>query len=124
MVPGRLPPLNALRMFLVAARHLSFTRAALELNVTHGAVSRQVRQLEQWLGVALFERQVRQIALTAEGQQLLADAAPAMDQLGQAARAVMARAPGLAVRINIRSSFAVRWLIPHLPDFVARHPGI
>lgn len=124
MFPGRLPPLNALRMFLVAARHLSFTRAALELNITHGAVSRQVRLLEQWLGVALFERQVRQISLTAEGQQLLADAAPAMDQLGQAARAVMARAPGRAVRINVRASFAVRWLIPRLPDFVARHPGV
>jgi LysR family glycine cleavage system transcriptional activator len=119
-----LPPLNALRMFLAAARHLSFTRAALELNVTHGAVSRQVRQLEQWLGVALFERQVRQIILTAEGQQLFADAAPAMDQLGQAARSAMARTPGRAVRINVRPSFTVRWLIPRLPDFVAQHPGI
>lgn len=59
MESGDLPPLNALRMFVVAARHLSFSRAALELHVTHGAVSRQVRALEDHLGVALFERQVR-----------------------------------------------------------------
>ncbi len=124
MKPGSLPPLNALRMFLVAARHLSFSRAAVELNVTHGAVSRQVRSLEDHLGVALFERQVRQVSLTAEGQQLFAETAPAMEQIAAAARAVTVRAPVRAVRINVRPSFAVRWLIPRLPDFVAHHPGI
>lgn len=124
MKPGSLPPLNALRMFLVAARHLSFSRAAVELNVTHGAVSRQVRSLEDHLGVALFERQIRQVSLTAEGQQLFAETAPAMEQIAAAARAVTVRAPVRAVRINVRPSFAVRWLIPRLPDFVAHHPGI
>jgi LysR family glycine cleavage system transcriptional activator len=124
MKPGPLPPLNALRMFLAAARHLSFSRAAVELNVTHGAVSRQVRLLEEHLGVALFERHVRQVSLTAEGQQLFAETAPAMEQIGSAARAVMVRAPVRAVRINARPSFAVRWLIPRLPDFVAHYPGI
>ncbi len=124
MTEARLPPLNALRAFLVAARHQSFSRAAVELNVTHGAVSRQVRSLEDHLGVALFERQVRKVSLTAEGQQLFADTAPAMDQIGAAARALMVRAPVRAVRINARTSFAVRWLIPRLPDFVAHHPGI
>jgi len=127
MKPGLLPPLpplNALRMFLAAARHLSFSRAAVELHVTHGAVSRQVRALEDHLGVALFERQVRQVSLTVEGQQLFAETAPAMEQIGVAARAVMVRAPARAVRINARPSFAVRWLIPRLPDFVAHHPGI
>lgn len=119
-----LPPLNALRMFLVAARHMSFSRAALELNVTHGAVSRQIRGLEAFLGVALFERQVRRVSLTAEGQQLYAEASPALEQIGQAARALMVRAPTRAVRINARPSFTVRWLIPRLPDFVAHHPGI
>jgi LysR family glycine cleavage system transcriptional activator len=124
MKPGSLPPLNALRMFLVAARHLSFSRAAVELNVTHGAVSRQVRALEDHLGVALFERQVRQVSLTAEGQQLFAETAPALEQIAVAARTVMVRAPVRAVRINSRTSFSVRWLIPRLPDFVAHHPGI
>jgi LysR family glycine cleavage system transcriptional activator len=124
MTEARLPPLNALRAFLVAARHLSFSRAAVELNVTHGAVSGQVRSLEDHLGVALFERQVRRVNLTAEGQQLFADTAPAMDQIGAAARALMVRAPARAVRINARTSFSVRWLIPRLPDFVAHHPGI
>jgi LysR family glycine cleavage system transcriptional activator len=123
-VSGRLPPLNALRAFLVAARHLSFSRAAQELNVTHGAISRQVRGLEEFLGVALFERQVRQVALTAEGQQLYAETAPAMEQIAAAARSLMVRAPARTVRINARTSFSVRWLIPRLPDFVARHPGI
>jgi LysR family transcriptional regulator, glycine cleavage system transcriptional activator len=124
MKSDALPPLNALRMFLVAARHLSFSRAAVELNVTHGAVSRQVRALEEHLGVALFERQVRQVVLTAEGQQLYAETAPAMEQIAAAARGVTGRAPVRAVRINSRTSFSVRWLIPRLPDFVAHHPGI
>jgi LysR family glycine cleavage system transcriptional activator len=124
MVLGRLPPLNALRAFLVAARHLSFSRAAVELNVTHGAISRQVRGLEQFLGVALFERQVRKVILTAEGQQLFAETGPAMEQIGAAARSLMVRAPARVVRINARPSFTVRWLIPRLPDFVGRNPGI
>lgn len=124
MKSGSLPPLNALRMFLVAARHLSFSRAAVELNVTHGAVSRQVRALEEHLGVALFERHVRQVSLTVEGQQLSAETRPAMEQIAAAAHAVTVRAPVRAVRINSRTSFSVRWLIPRLPDFVAHHPGI
>jgi LysR family glycine cleavage system transcriptional activator len=124
MLSDRLPPLNALRMFLVAAKHLSFTRAAADLNVTHGAVSRQVRGLESYLGVALFERHVRQISLTAEGQQLFAEVSPAMEQIGAAARSLMVSAPTRVVRINARPSFAVRWLIPHLPTFVSRNPGI
>jgi LysR family transcriptional regulator, glycine cleavage system transcriptional activator len=124
MVSAKLPPLNALRAFLAAARHLSFSRAAAELNVTHGAISRQVRGLEEFLGVALFERQVRKVVLTAEGQQLFAETSPAMEQIGAAARSLMVRAPARTVRINARTSFAVRWLIPRLPDFVANHPGI
>lgn len=124
MALNRLPPLNALRTFLVAAKHLSFTRAAVDLNVTHGAVSRQVRSLESHLGVALFERHVRQVTLTAEGQQLFADVGPAMEQIGAAARALMGRAQTRVVRVNVRPSFAVRWLIPQLPNFVSQYPGI
>ncbi|ANN65569.1 LysR substrate-binding domain-containing protein [Bordetella bronchialis] len=119
-----LPPLNAVRAFLAAARRQSFTLAAQDLHVTHGAISRQVKSLEDYLGVPLFERRVRQVRLTAAGQRFLAEAGPALDQIATAARQLMARAPVRAVRINVRPSFAVRWLIPRLSDFVARHPGI
>ncbi|GAA4333083.1 transcriptional regulator GcvA [Pigmentiphaga soli] len=121
---SHLPPLNAVRAFLAAARRQSFTLAAQDLHVTHGAISRQVKSLEDYLGVALFERRVRQVLLTAAGHQFLAEAGPALDQLAAAARLVMARASGRAVRINVRPSFAVRWLIPRLSDFVAQYPGI
>ena len=124
MVSAKLPPLNALRAFQVAARHQSFSRAAQELSVTHGAISRQVRGLEEFLGVKLFERQIRKVLLTAEGQQLYAETSPAMEQIATAARSLMVRAPARAVRINSRTSFSVRWLIPRLPDFVAHYPGI
>ncbi|MFW7344452.1 MAG: LysR substrate-binding domain-containing protein [Pigmentiphaga sp.] len=120
----RPPPLNAVRAFVAAARHLSFTRAGQELGVTHGAVSRQVRQLEDYLGVELFERRTRQIVLTAAGAQFLADTAPALASISAAAEVFVGRSAPRAVRINVRPSFAVRWLIPRLPDFVARHPQV
>ncbi len=119
-----LPPLNAVRAFLAAARYESFTQAAAALHVTHGAISRQVKALEAHLGLALFERQVRQVRLTAAGQQFLAEAGPALEQVATAARRLRAQAPARAVRVHVRPSFAVRWLIPRLSDFVARHPGI
>lgn len=120
----RLPPLNAVRAFAAAARHQSFTLAAAELFVTHGAISRQVKTLEAFLGVALFERRVRQVTLTPEGQRFFAEVAPALEQIGAAARALMDDAPARTVTINVRPSFAVRWVIPRLPDFVAQFPGI
>lgn len=121
----RLPPLNAVRAFAAAARHQSFTLAAAELFVTHGAVSRQVKALEEFLGVALFERRVRQVSLTPEGQRFFAEVAPALEQIGAAAHALMdGAAPARTVTINVRPSFAVRWVIPRLPDFVAQFPGI
>lgn len=120
----RLPPLNAVRAFAAAARHQSFTLAAAELFVTHGAISRQVKALEDFLGVALFARRVRQVSLTPEGQRFFAEVAPALEQIGAAARALMDDAPARTVTINVRPSFAVRWVIPRLPDFVAQFPGI
>ncbi|WP_162574347.1 LysR substrate-binding domain-containing protein [Variovorax sp. PBL-H6] len=124
-MPSSEPPLNAVRVFVAAARQLSFTRAAAELHVTHSAVSRQIRSLEGFLGVALFERRIRQVALTAEGQQFYAEVEPALEQIGAAARALSRPVAGrAAVRINVRPSFALRWLIPRLPDFVERYPDI
>ncbi|QHJ00234.1 LysR family transcriptional regulator [Xylophilus rhododendri] len=120
----RLPPLNAVRAFVAAARHQSFTRAAVELHVTHSAVSRQVKSLESFLGTALFERRIRQVVLTSAGQAFFAEASAALAQIALAAAAFTRTTAPQAVRVNVRPSFAVRWLIPQLPDFVARHPGI
>ncbi|KAF1048025.1 MAG: Glycine cleavage system transcriptional activator [Herbaspirillum frisingense] len=117
-------PLNAIRAFLAAARHQSFTLAAQELNVTHGAISRQIKNLEDYLGMPLFERRIRQVLLTERGRQFFEEASPALEMLAGAARRVMRDAPTRPVMINVRPSFAVRWLIPHLSDFVERYPGI
>jgi LysR family glycine cleavage system transcriptional activator len=119
-----LPPLNAVRAFVVAARHQSFTLAAGELHVTHSAISRQIKTLETHLGVRLFERRVRQVSLTVEGLRFYSQANAALQQLLAATEAVMAPTPSRVVRINVRPSFAVRWLIPRLPDFVEQYPGI
>lgn len=123
MLP-RLPPLNAVRAFAAAARHQSFTRAALELHVTHSAISRQIKALEAHLGVELFERKTRQVLLTAAGHQFHAQVGPALEQIGAAAESLRGGTPLRAVKVNVRPSFAVRWLIPRLPGFVAKHPDI
>src|SRR5438105_337849 len=80
----RLPPLNALRTFEAAARHASFSHAADELGVTHGAVSKQIRALEDELGQPLFTRSVRQVKLTASGRELLAEISPALQRIAAA----------------------------------------
>ncbi|TXN50850.1 LysR family transcriptional regulator, partial [Methylobacterium sp. WL18] len=80
----RLPPLNALKAFEAAARHASFTRAAEELRVTHGAVSRHVQMLEGWLGVPLFERHNRRVVLTEAGQSYAAEIGAALDRVALA----------------------------------------
>lgn len=123
-MPHRFPPLHAVRTFVVAAQHQSFSRAAQELHVTHGAVSRQIKSLEEYLGVALFERRVRQVVLTVEGQAFYAQTDAGLTLIGNAATALRARSATRVVRVNVRPSFAVRWLIPRLPDFVAKYPGI
>ena len=123
-MPSRLPPLNAVRAFVAAARHQSFTHAALELHVTHSAISRQIKALESHLGVELFERKTRQVLLTAAGHQFHAQVGPALAQIGAAAQSLRGDAGLRSVKINVRPSFAVRWLIPRLPGFVAQHPDI
>src|ERR1700733_8856546 len=126
MRSSRLPPLNALRVFAAAARHASFSRAADELGVTHGAVSKQVRFLEHDLGCSLFSRGVRQVKLTAAGRELMAEIAPALERIAAIAT-TLRQAPAEEtgrVRINTRPSFALGWLIPHLAHFVRSHPGI
>ena len=119
-----LPPLNAVRAFVAAARHQSFTLAANELHITHSAISHQVKALESYMGVRLFERRVRQVSLTLEGLRFFTQADAALKQIAEAAQSVMHQTPERVVRINVRPSFAVRWLIPRLPRFISRYPEI
>ncbi len=116
-------PLNALRVFVAAARHASFKEAAGELCVTPGAVSRQVQGLEEHLGVALFERRHRAIELTQLGQLFLAQVAPALAAIEQAGERVRGLARG-SVRVDATPTFALHWLIPRLAEFRAEHPQI
>jgi LysR family glycine cleavage system transcriptional activator len=117
--------LNAIKAFEAAARLGSFTRAAEELNVTHGAVSRQIRLLEDWLGVRLFLRTSRNAVPTEAATELLAEAGPAFDRLAAVSRRMQnrARARGL-LHVSALPTFAMRWLIPRLPDFQRNHPGL
>jgi LysR family glycine cleavage system transcriptional activator len=111
-----------LRLFEAAARHLSFTKAAAELNVTQAAVSHQVRALEDQLGVALFQRSTRKLSLTAAGQRLAPVATAAFEALGQAVSDIGRGETLLAITTN--PSFGSRWLAPRLGRFTDRHPEI
>ena len=126
--PRRLPPLNAVRAFEAAARHGSLKRAAAELGVTHGAVSRQVHLLEEWLGgPALFRRLSRGVALTTDGDALLTEFGPALDRIAGAAQHHHDRggAPApVLLRVNATATFSLRWLLPRLALFRTSHPGI
>lgn len=123
-----LPPLNALRSFDAVARLGSFAAAAADLHVTHWAVGKQVRLLEDWFGVPLFERRARGVVLTDAGAALLEDVSGAFGCLS--ASVARLRQPDAArriagvVRVNVLPSFAVCWLLPRLADFHARYPGI
>lgn len=124
------PPLNAVRAFVAAARRLSFQGAARELCVTPGAVSRQIQALEAHLGVALFERRHRAVALTQLGALYLAQCGPALDAIDTTSRRVRELARNAAgarravVRLDATPTFAMHWLIPRLAEFRAQHPAI
>ncbi|ATE60760.1 transcriptional regulator GcvA [Thauera sinica] len=121
--PGRLPPLSALRMFEAAARLGSFSRAADELFVTHGAVSHQIRALEEQLGFPLFLRQGRQVNLTPAGEELLASTNAALRQLSDTVATLRRRMNRNRLSVSVMPSFAGRWLAPRIGDFIDRHPG-
>jgi len=120
----RLPPLNALRAFEAAARHLSFKKAAAELHVTAGAVSAQVKLLESHLGVALFRRLTRALELTAEGHAMLPKIREGLENLQQAVDRVRLRAALHALTVHAPPNFAARWLIPRLHRFTSAHPSL
>jgi LysR family transcriptional regulator, glycine cleavage system transcriptional activator len=120
----KLPPLTALKAFDAAARHLSFTAAAAELYVTHGAVSRQIAALEQELKVALFVRGARGLKLTAEGAQFARGVGTAFDTLRSAVAQVRHEGPAEALRVSVPPTLAMRWLIPRMSDLHHAHPRL
>lgn len=120
----RLPPLNAIRAFEAAARHMSITLAADELHVTAGAVSRQIKSLEDVLGLQLFKRGHREISLTRQGSDYYRAITRALDMLRDATRKLTRGRQRKQLRIRAYTTFAMRWLIPRLSGFHAAHPGI
>lgn len=117
-----LPPLNGLRAFDVSGRRLNFRAAADEMGVTQGAVAQQVRQLEAHLGITLFERLPKGLALTPAGRSYHERIAQAFAEL-RSATAQLKPEDG-KVLISVTPTFASKWLIPNLPDFSNRHPEI
>ena len=120
----RLPPLNALRAFEAAARHLSFTKAARELHVTQAAISHQIRALEDWLGMPLFKRQNRSLLLTDAGQAYLPAMREAFDRINDATQALHQRDQRGELVVSTFTSFAAKWLLPRLGRFTTAHPEI
>ncbi len=119
----RLPPLNALRVFEVAARHLSFTAAARDLHVTTAAVSHQIKQLEEALNLSLFKRRNNQLELTVAGETYLPKVREAFRTLRESTEQLIGFS-SVTVRMAVRQAFCDRWLIPRLARFYETHPGI
>lgn len=121
---SRLPSLAALRTFEAAARHESFKKAAEELSVTPVAVTRQVKALEQDLGLALFERHHRRVTVTPAGRALAQELGQAFAIVGRAVARSRLQAGRLTLRIGVDPVFGKRWLAPRLDAFRSRHPTI
>src|SRR5689334_3739206 len=121
----RLPPLNSLRAFEAAARHQSLSRAAEELCVTHGAISRQVTKLEEFLEAKLFERRHQQVVLTKRGAAYAARLQELFDQIQEATVAhFYSQSARSVLRIGVLSTFAMRFLIPRLARFKRQYPDL
>jgi len=121
---GRLPSLNGLRAFEAAARHLSFTVAADELNVTQTAISHQIRRLEDELGIRLFIRQNRALALTPEARNYLPGIRAAFNDLRLATDQLLRKDGDHVLTVSTLASLAAKWLLPRLSAFQETHPGI
>jgi LysR family transcriptional regulator, glycine cleavage system transcriptional activator len=120
----RLPPLNTLRSFEAAARTASFSKAADELFVTHGAVSRAIKQLEDFLGIKLFQRRTRQVLLTPAGAVYAAQVRDVLDRLASATQALTRDEGKGPLAVSTLPSFAAKWLVPRLFRFRRAHPEI
>ncbi len=121
---GRMPPLNPLRVFEVAASLESFTKAARSLNISQSAVSRQVGVLEDFLGVKLFRREPRGAYLTAAGRLYYLEIGPALRRIAAATEDVVESEKAEPLRVRVYNTFAAKWLIPRLHDFHSEHPSI
>lgn len=123
-MPRRLPPLNALRTFEAAARHGSFVKAADELAVTPAAISQQIRLLEADLGVELFHRLPRGLALTEAAKAAMPELRRAFDHLARAVEGIRVQSLTGPLIMSVIPSFAMRWLLPRLTSFVTSYPDI
>jgi LysR family transcriptional regulator, glycine cleavage system transcriptional activator len=120
----KFPPLSALPCFEAAARHLSFSRAAEELNVTPGAISRAIKHLEDQLDVVLFERATRSVRLTAIGEPYARAVREALDQIAVATAVVSTRRSSATLNVSTSDGFAGKWLVPRLYRFHRAHGDI
>lgn len=120
----RTPPLNSLKAFEAAARHGSFARAAIELNVTPAAISHQVKELEQTLGLMLFTRQARGVALSAAGESYRASIAEALTLISRATASLQTDRLQGPLRLTLPHSFAQSWLTPRLASLISLHPDL
>ncbi|MDB5634384.1 MAG: transcriptional regulator, LysR family [Tardiphaga sp.] len=121
---ARLPSLNGLRAFEAAARHLSFTNAAAELNVTQTAISHQIRRLEEELGIRLFIRQNRALALTPQARDYLPGVRAAFNDLRLATDRLLRKDNDHVLTVSTLASLAAKWLLPRLSAFQEAHPDI
>lgn len=121
---SHLPSTTALQIFEAAARHLNFTRAAAELNLTQSAVSHQIRELETRLGARLFDRIGRGLALSEAGRRYLPFARAALDQLRAGTEALRPTQRGIVLTVSVSPNFANKWLVPRLGVFTQAHPDI
>jgi len=120
----RIYPPNALRVYEASARHLSFVKASEELSVTPAAISHQVKNLEEYLGLQLFRRQSRGLLLTESGQLLLTELREVFLHLDKAMEQVIKSGTPKTITLSVAPTFAVMWLIPRLQKFYVLHPGI
>jgi LysR family glycine cleavage system transcriptional activator len=120
----RLPPLNSLKCFEAAGRLLSFTNAARELNVTQAAISHQIKVIEEFLGVALFDRLPRRLVLTEQGKSLLPEVIEAFDRVSLAIGALNLEQYSNMLSVRLGTSFAAKWLSPQLKYFWLQYPEI
>ena len=121
---SRLPPLSTLPVLEAAARLQSFSAAAEELHVTHGAISHQIRSLEDHLGVRLFAREGRRVTVTPDGAALAEQVRQALGQIATAVEAISPKARESRLTVSVLPSFASRWLMPHMGGFLERHPEL
>ncbi|WP_322012701.1 LysR substrate-binding domain-containing protein [Paraburkholderia sp. J12] len=121
---SKLPPLNALRVFEVAARAGSYSAAARELNLTHGAVSRHIANLEDWLGQPLFVREGQSMVASGHARAFAREISAAFDHIADGAERYGKSPHQKVIRVSAAATVAMRWLIPRLPLFTANRPGV